>query len=326
MPPDAPVSGGATSAATLRETLLAGAGSLGVALTDAQTQGLLDYLALISKWTQVYNLTSVREPAAMLTHHLLDSLAVVPALQRQLASASLPSLLRRPPSNSPTDTPSDAPSNSPSDTPSDTRTDSPSRSYPEPSPLLFANSLQHSHPLSPSRPETPFTSQSPSHGAPPPSSTRSMARTAALPAAPRLLDVGSGAGLPGVVMALAMPEWSVTCVDTVGKKVSFIRQAAAELRLKNLRAEHSRVEALSGGAYDGVVSRAFSSLVDFTQLTRQHLSSNGVWLAMKGKLPTEELAALPSTVEVFHVEHLQVPGLGAERCLVWMRPRGSPGK
>lgn len=314
MPADAPVSGGATSAATPRETLLAGAGSLGVALTDAQTQGLLDYLALISKWTRVYNLTSVREPAEMLTHHLLDSLAVVPALQRQLASAPLPSFLRPPPSDSS------------SRSLSETRTDSPSRSYPESPPLLFANSLQHSLSPSPSRPETPPTSQSPTHGARPSSSTPSVPHTAAPPAAPRLLDVGSGAGLPGVVLALAMPEWSVTCVDTVGKKVSFIRQAAAELRLKNLRAEHSRVEALSGGAYDGVVSRAFSSLVDFTQLTRQHLSSNGIWLAMKGKLPTEELAALPSTVEVFHVEHLQVPGLGAERCLVWMRPRVLPGK
>ncbi len=134
----------------------------------------------------------------------------------------------------------------------------------------------------------------------------------------RLLDVGSGAGLPGVVIAICCPEISVTCVDTVGKKAAFIQQVAATLKLANLRAVHARVESLSDG-YDVVCSRAFSSLVDFTAWSAKALAPGGVWLAMKGKNPVEELAALPSGVDVFHVEPLAVPGLDAERCIVWMR-------
>ena len=136
----------------------------------------------------------------------------------------------------------------------------------------------------------------------------------------RVLDVGSGAGLPGVVLAIVMPELGVTCVDTVGKKASFIRQVATELSLRNLKAEHARVEALKIAPVDVVTSRAFASLSDFTQLTRQHLGSNAVWVAMKGKQPSDELAGLPKDISVFHVEQLQVPGLDVERCLVWMRP------
>ncbi len=136
----------------------------------------------------------------------------------------------------------------------------------------------------------------------------------------RVLDVGSGAGLPGVVLAIVMPELAVTCVDTVGKKASFIRQVATELSLRNLKAEHARVEALKIPAVDVVTSRAFASLPDFTQLTRQHLGPNAVWMAMKGKQPSDELVGLPKDISVFHVEQLQVPGLDAERCLVWMRP------
>jgi 16S rRNA (guanine527-N7)-methyltransferase len=137
----------------------------------------------------------------------------------------------------------------------------------------------------------------------------------------RILDVGSGAGLPGVVWALMRPHWSVSCVDAVAKKVSFVRQAAAELALRNLHSEHARVEQLQLPSFDVVTSRAFASLADFTALTRQHLShEGGCWLAMKGKLPDDEIAALPAGVTVFHVEPLQVPGLDAQRCLVWMRP------
>ena len=137
-------------------------------------------------------------------------------------------------------------------------------------------------------------------------------------AAVRLLDVGSGGGLPGVLLAIARPDVQVCCVDTVGKKAAFIRQVAAELRLPNLRAEHARVEDLRSG-HDIVTSRAFASLADFVALTRERLAPGGVWLAMKGKSPDEERAALPEDIDVFHVEHLQVPGLDAERCLVWMR-------
>lgn len=137
----------------------------------------------------------------------------------------------------------------------------------------------------------------------------------------RLLDVGSGGGLPGVVLAAVEPAWDVTCVDTVGKKAAFVRQVAAELGLPNLHAEHARVEALKVPPFDLITSRAFASLPDFVQLTRPLLAPGGVWMAMKGKPPSDEIAALPSAVEVFHMEPLTVPGLDAERCLVWMRPQ-----
>jgi len=135
----------------------------------------------------------------------------------------------------------------------------------------------------------------------------------------RLLDVGSGGGLPGVVLAVLIPDLDVTCVDAVGKKAAFIRQAGAELGLRNLHAEHSRVEGLRAAPFDVVSSRAFASLVDFARLTRSQLDDAGVWMAMKGKRPDAELVALPADVQVFHVEPLEVPELNAERCLVWMR-------
>lgn len=143
----------------------------------------------------------------------------------------------------------------------------------------------------------------------------------------RLLDVGSGGGLPGVVLAVLEPAWSITCVDTVGKKAAFIRQVGVELGLRNLKAEHARVESLKVPAFDLVTARAFASLPDLVRLTRSLLASGGVWAAMKGKVPDAELAALPAGLEVFHVEPLAVPGLNAERCLIWMREAasGSPG-
>lgn len=140
----------------------------------------------------------------------------------------------------------------------------------------------------------------------------------------RILDVGSGAGLPGAVLAIAEPGWQVTCVDTVGKKASFIQQAAAELRLSQLHSVHARVEALPRAEVDVVISRAFASLQDFVGLTRAHLAQGGLWAAMKGKFPGDEIAALPADIDVFHVEPLHVPGLDAERCIVWMRPKSPP--
>lgn len=137
----------------------------------------------------------------------------------------------------------------------------------------------------------------------------------------RVLDVGSGGGLPGVVIAILCPALDVTCVDTVGKKAAFVRQVAGQLGLPNLHAMHGRVEALRVPGFDIVTARAFSSLVDLTTLTSRHLRPGGVWMAMKGKPPQEELATLPPGLEVFHVEPLHVPGLAAERCLVWMRPK-----
>jgi len=136
----------------------------------------------------------------------------------------------------------------------------------------------------------------------------------------RLLDVGSGAGLPGIVFAIGCPQLQVSCVDTVGKKAAFIQQAALSLGLRNLQGVHARVETLTG-PFEVISSRAFASLPDFCGWSRQALAPSGVWLAMKGKQPAEELAALPADVDVFHVEPLSVPGLGAERCIVWMRVR-----
>jgi 16S rRNA (guanine527-N7)-methyltransferase len=203
---------------------------LGLPHSDAQVQQLLDYLDLIQKWTKVYNLTAVRDPAEMLTHHLLDSVAAISPLDRQLQALG-------------------------------------SLSMPV-----------------------------------------------------RLLDVGSGAGLPGIVIAICRPDVVVHCVDTVAKKAAFIQQVAVSLRLPNLRGLHARVESLTE-SYDVVSSRAFASLVDFTNWSGAALAGHGVWMAMKGKHPEDEIATLPSSVEVFHVEQLVVPGLDAERCIVWMRKK-----
>jgi len=210
----------------LRDRLQAGLTALGLNLSPEQQQQLLDYLALLGKWNRVYNLTAVRDGEDMLTHHLLDSLAVVAPLRRAV---------------------------------SDIQT-------------------------------TP----------------------------PRVLDVGSGGGLPGVVIAIACPEVAVTCVDTVAKKAAFIQQAAAELGLPHLRATHARVENLRE-SYDVVTSRAFASLKDFVTWSRSALAPNGVWMAMKGRQPDAEIAELPADVSVFHVEPIAVPGLDAQRCIVWMR-------
>ena len=219
----------------LEPALRQGLGDLALALSDAQITSLLDYLDLIGKWTKVYNLTAVRDPNEMLTHHLLDSLAVIAPLRQQLA-------------------------------------------------VMGAGQGDD------------------------------------LNAKPgvRMLDVGSGAGLPGIVIAICCPDITVNCVDTVAKKAAFIQQVAVSLKLPNLRGVHARVESLKE-PYDVVSSRAFASLLDFTNWSGGALAEQGVWMAMKGKHPEPELAALPAAVKVFHVEQLQVPGLGAERCIVWMR-------
>ena len=209
----------------LRARLSEGAAALGVTLSDEQRGQLLDYLALLGKWNKVYNLTAVRDPAEMLTHHLLDSLSIIAPLRRH---------------------------------------------------------------------------------------------TRGQPA--RLLDVGSGGGLPGVVIAICCPEIQVSCVDAVAKKAAFVQQVAVALRLPNLRGVHARVEAVQD-KFDVITSRAFASLADFTEWSAPALAEGAVWLAMKGKRPDDEIAALPPGVEVFHVDQLQVPGLGAERCLLWLRPR-----
>jgi 16S rRNA (guanine527-N7)-methyltransferase len=186
---------------------------------------LLGYVALIQKWNKVYNLTALRDPTDMLTHHLLDSLTAIAPLRRHTQGQSI-----------------------------------------------------------------------------------------------RVLDVGSGGGLPGVVLAICMPELNVSCVDTVAKKAAFIQQVAVSLKLPNLRGLHARVESLTD-PYQVICSRAFASLPDFVTWSRSALAEGGVWMAMKGKHPQDEIDALPVDVKVFHVEPLTVPDLDVERCMVWMRPQ-----
>ncbi|VWX59369.1 Ribosomal RNA small subunit methyltransferase G [Burkholderiales bacterium 8X] len=196
--------------------------ALGLQLSELQLEQLLAFGKLILRWNKVYNLTALRDTDSVLSHHLLDSLAAMPPLARQFASAG------------------------------------------------------------------------------------------------DLLDVGSGAGLPGVVIAIMRRDLNVTCLDAVAKKVAFVQQVAAELRLENLRAVHERVEA-HRGQYAVISSRAFASLADFFDGSRHLLSSEGCWMALKGKVPTDELSGLGSGIDVFHVEQLDVPGLDAARCIVWAR-------
>ena len=134
----------------------------------------------------------------------------------------------------------------------------------------------------------------------------------------QLLDVGSGAGLPGAVIAIACPEIDVTCIDASAKKAAFVQQISGGFAQENLHSQHGRVQELRG-SFDVVTSRAFSNLADFCVSSQHVLALGGVWLAMKGKRPEAEMSVLPSGVELFHVEQLKVPGLDAERCLVWMR-------
>lgn len=209
----------------LEAGLRSGAQALGLVLTDAQIQHLLDYAALIQKWNKVYNLTALRDPADMLTHHLLDSLTAIAPLRRHTQGQPI-----------------------------------------------------------------------------------------------KVLDVGSGGGLPGVVLAICMPELNVSCVDTVAKKAAFVQQVAVSLKLPNLRGLHARVESLTE-PYQVICSRAFASLPDFVTWSRSALSEGGVWMAMKGKHPQSEIDALPTDVQVFHVEPLTVPGLDVERCMVWMKAK-----
>ena len=206
-------------APALRQGLVA----LGLDLSEHQQQQLLAYLDLLGKWNKVYNLTAVRDPAQMLTQHLLDCLAIIKPLRQRVPNLKT------------------------------------------------------------------------------------------------VLDVGAGGGLPAVVLAIACPEVQVTAVDAVAKKAAFIQTAAHALGLSNLKGVHSRVEDLSG-PFELITSRAFASLADFVSGSRAALQPGGVWLAMKGREPLDELAALPKDVALEQVQPLQVPGLDAERCLVWMKP------
>jgi len=141
----------------------------------------------------------------------------------------------------------------------------------------------------------------------------------------RLLDVGSGGGVPGIPLAIARPDWHVVLVEANAKKAAFLRQCAIELSLANVHVEASRIEDYaSKPAFDVVISRAFSNLATFARLARAHLASNGVIAAMKGAMPHEEIAALPDDVVVTGVPALNVPGIDAERHLVLMQLKGAP--
>ncbi|MGB4913211.1 MAG: 16S rRNA (guanine(527)-N(7))-methyltransferase RsmG [Candidatus Dechloromonas phosphoritropha] len=133
-----------------------------------------------------------------------------------------------------------------------------------------------------------------------------------------LLDVGSGGGLPGIPLALARPDLSVTLVDTVQKKTAFLRQAAIELELKNVAVHHARVEEMRG-QYAQISSRAFAELARFVGVTCHLMAPGGRWLAMKGARPDDELKALPADSEVEAIIPLSVPGLDAERHLIILK-------
>jgi len=201
-----------------------GIAALGLALPDETVDRLLSFGELLLKWNKVYNLTAIRSPQELITHHLLDSLAVLPHLEQ----------------------------------------------------------------------------------------------------VNRLADIGSGGGLPGVVLAIVRPGLIVTSIETVGKKASFQQQAKIELGLGNFSVLNQRVEQvhtdrLPGGAADGVISRAFSSLADFVNLSGQLVAEGGALYAMKGVNPTDEIAALPVGWVVTATHALHVPALNAERHLLVIR-------
>jgi 16S rRNA (guanine527-N7)-methyltransferase len=146
-----------------------------------------------------------------------------------------------------------------------------------------------------------------------------LARRVDIPPEARVLDVGSGAGLPGLVFAIAAPRMEITCVESVGKKAAFITHAVPTLGIPNVAVYHGRVESMKGRPFDVITSRAFASLQDFVRSTAHLLDANGVWMALKGKEPRDEIDQLQDVT--FHVEPLQVPTLDAERCVVWLKRR-----
>jgi 16S rRNA (guanine527-N7)-methyltransferase len=142
---------------------------------------------------------------------------------------------------------------------------------------------------------------------------------------PTVVDVGSGGGLPGVILAIMLPSVLVTCVDAVEKKTMFVRQMAGVLTLPNLTAQHARIEALKPLQATLVTSRAFASLEDFAQLAGPHVREGGYLVAMKGREPTEEITALQAHTawSAQAIEPLTVPELEGQRCLVWMQRKGT---
>lgn len=200
-----------------QNALAAGLAALDITLPDDAQHKLLAFRDLLLKWNKTYNLTALRDPAQAISHHLLDSLAILPHVGTG-----------------------------------------------------------------------------------------------------NLLDVGSGGGLPGIPLAIARPDLSVSMVDTVQKKTTFLQQAVIELALKNVTVHHARVEEMQG-QYAQISSRAFAEIGLFISLTRHLLAPNGCWLAMKGVRPDDELKALPADIMVEAIIPLTVPGLDAERHLIILK-------
>lgn len=199
---------------SLRKRLCAGLCALGLAPDETAVGRLLDYVELLTRWNATYNLTAIRDPAEMVTRHLLDSLAVAPHV-----------------------------------------------------------------------------------------SGRTLA------------DLGSGAGLPGIPLAIVAPERDVLLVDSNGKKARFLREAVRRLDLARVRVAESRVENVPG-TFDAIVARAFASLAEMLRAGGHLLAPNGTWLALKGRFPQDELDAVPAPFRVAGVIALDVPGLDADRHLV----------
>jgi 16S rRNA (guanine527-N7)-methyltransferase len=197
--------------------------SIGVTLDAAQAEQLVRFAAILLRWNRVHNLTAIDAPQQVVTHHLLDSLAVVPLLRERAQGRSL-----------------------------------------------------------------------------------------------RVIDVGSGGGLPGLPLAIALPQWHFTLIDKVAKKVAFLTQARTELALGNVEPLHGRVEDCRAAPFDVVVSRAFASLDDFVQWTSHLAAPNGCWLAMKGTAPLAEVEQLQQARPGLPMRtvKLHVPRLDAERHLV----------
>ena len=204
------------------EELHSGIAELKISLSLEQQKKLLNFLSLLHKWNEVYNLTAIRDPQQMVSHHLLDSLSVIPHLW-----------------------------------------------------------------------------------------------------AGQWLDVGCGAGLPGLVLAISQPDWQFTLLDSNSKKTGFVQQAVIELGLRNVSVECARVEDWQPAKkFDGIISRAFTGLGDFLGSTRHLISSQGRWAAMKG-IPEQELAGVPDEYRVEKVISLKVPGLQAARSLIIATSRGN---
>jgi 16S rRNA (guanine527-N7)-methyltransferase len=226
------VSAVAASVRAPQAGLDAGIDALAISLSSGQRDSIRAYLALLDKWNRSFNLTAIREPARMVTHHALDALAVLPHLA--------PHATRRSPDADAT----------------------------------------------------------------------------------RVLDVGTGGGVPGILLAIARPDWRVTLLDANHKKCAFLTQAVIELGLANADIAVSRVEDYRPQAlFDIVISRAYAELAAFVAGAARHLAPGGHIYAMKGVVPGAEIAALPASVRVASTITLEVPGLDASRSLVVMQPQ-----